>query len=123
MWGANADQSVEVREFMDTIKEKVEELVDTILESTEYQSFQEAERQVRNVPGLADKIKAFSWENYEIQNQETEDLDGEMEAFVERYQEFRKDAIVDQYLERELRMCRMLQEIHARLTDIMDFVI
>ncbi len=123
MWGANADQSVEVREFMDTIKEKVEELVDTILESTEYQSFQEAERQVRNVPGLADKIKAFSWENYEIQNQETEDLDGEMEAFVERYQEFRKDAIVDQYLERELRMCRMLQELHARLTDIMDFVI
>lgn len=123
MWGANADQSVEVREFMDTIKEKVEELVDTILESTEYQNFQEAERQVRNVPGLADKIKAFSWENYEIQNQETEDLDGEMEAFVERYQEFRKDAIVDQYLERELRMCRMLQEIHARLTDIMDFVI
>ncbi len=78
---------------------------------------------MRNVPGLADKIKAFSWENYEIQNQETEDLDGEMEAFVERYQEFRKDAIVDQYLERELRMCRMLQEIHARLTDIMDFVI
>ena len=123
MWGANADQSVEVREFMDTIKEKVEELVDTILESTEYQSFQEAERQVRNVPGLADKIKAFSWENYEIQNQETEDLGGEMEAFVGRYQEFRKDAIVDQYLERELRMCRMLQEIHARLTDIMDFVI
>lgn len=122
MWGACRAHSGSEK-IMDTIKEKVEELVDTILESTEYQSFQEAERQVRMVPGLADKIKAFSWENYEIQNQETEDLDGEMEAFVERYRDFRKDNVVDEYLERELRMCRMIQEIHARLTDIMDFVI
>lgn len=122
MWGACRARSGSEK-IMDTIKEKVEELVDTILESTEYQSFQEAERQVRKVPGLADKIREFCWENYEIQNQETEDLDGEMEAFVERYRDFRKDNVVDEYLERELRMCRMLQEIHARLTDIMDFVI
>lgn len=108
---------------MDTIKEKVEELVDTILESTEYQNFQEAERQVRMIPGLADKIKAFSWENYEIQNQETEDLNEEMKAFEERYRDFRKDNVVEEYLEQELRMCRMIQEIHARITDIMDFVI
>lgn len=41
---------------MDTIKKKVEELVDAILESTEYQNFQAAEKQVRKVPELADKI-------------------------------------------------------------------
>lgn len=122
MWGA-CRARIGSEKIMDTIKEKVEELVDTILESTEYQSFQEAERQVRKVPGLADKIREFCWENYEIQNQETEDLDGEVEAFEERYRDFRKDNVVDEYLERELRMCRMLQEIHARLTDIMDFVI
>lgn len=52
---------------MDTIKKKVEELVDAILESTEYQNFQAAEKQVRKVPELADKIKEFCWENYELQ--------------------------------------------------------
>ena len=44
---------------MDTINDKVEELVSAIQESTEYQNFQEAEREVRKVPGLAEKIREF----------------------------------------------------------------
>lgn len=108
---------------MDTIKKKVEELVDAILGSTEYQNFQAAEKQVRKVPELADKIKEFCWENYELQNCRAEDLYEQVEAFEERYRDFRRNTVVEEYLERELRMCRMLQEIHARLTDIMDFVI
>lgn len=108
---------------MDTIKDKVEALVTAIHESTEYRSFQEAEAQVQSVPGLADKIKEFCWKNYEIQNSGAEDLYERMEDFEDQYREFRKNPVVSQYLERELRLCRMLQEINARITDSIELMI
>ena len=108
---------------MDTINDKVEELVSAIQESTEYQNFQEAEREVRKVPGLAEKIREFCWKNYELQNSGAEDLYEQLEAFEDQYKVFRRNPVVEQYLEHELRMCRILQQINARLTGILDLVI
>lgn len=108
---------------MDTIKDKVEELVAAIQESTEYRSFQEAEQQVCSIPGLADKIKEFCWKNYELQNSGAEDLYERMEEFENQYREFRRNPVVAQYLERELRICRMLQEINARITNSVELMI
>ncbi|MDE7320683.1 MAG: YlbF family regulator [Lachnospiraceae bacterium] len=108
---------------MDTINDKVEELVSAIQASTEYQNFQEAEREVRKVPGLAEKIREFCWKNYELQNSDADDLYERLEEFSEQYKDFRRNPVVEQYLEHELRMCRILQEIHARLTGIVDLMI
>jgi len=108
---------------MDTIKDKVEELIAAIQESTEYQSFQEAERQVKNVPGLSEKIREFCWKNYEIQNSGAADLYDRMEDFENQYREFRRNPVVSQYLEKELRICRMLQEINAKITDSVELMI
>lgn len=108
---------------MDTIKGKVEELVAAIQESTVYQNFQEAERQVKEVPGLEDQIREFCWKNYEIQNSGVEDLYERMEEFEKTYREFRRNPIVSDYLENELRLCRMLQEINARITNVAELVI
>lgn len=108
---------------MDTIRGKVDELVTAIQESTEYQSFQEAEREVNSIPGLAEKIKEFCWKNYEIQNSDVEDLYERMEEFEDQYREFRKNPVVSQYLERELRVCRMLQEINARIINSIELMI
>lgn len=108
---------------MDTINDKVEELVSAIQESTEYQNFQEAEREVRKVPGLAEKIREFCWKNYELQNSDAEDLYERLEEFTAQYKEFRRNPVVEQYLEHELRMCRILQEINARITGIVDLMI
>lgn len=108
---------------MDTIKDKVEELVAAIQESTEYQNFQEAERQVCSIPGLAEEIKEFCWKNYELQNSGAEDLYERMEEFEKQYREFRKNPVVAQYLERELRICRMLQEINARITNAVELML
>lgn len=108
---------------MDTIKDKVEELILAIQESTEYRSFQEAGQQVCSVPGLSDKIKEFCWKNYELQNSGAEDLYERMEEFENQYREFRKDPVVAQYLERELRICRMLQEINAKITNSVELML
>ena len=108
---------------MDTINDKVEELVSAIQESTEYQNFQEAEREVRKVPGLAEKIREFCWKNYELQNSDADDLYERLEEFSAQYKDFRRNPVVERYLEHELRMCRILQEIHARLAGSMDLMI
>ena len=108
---------------MDTIKDKVEALATAIQESTVYQSFQEAEQQVRSVPGLEEQIREFCWKNYEIQNSGAEDLYERMEEFERNYREFRENPIVSEYLEKELRLCRMLQEINARITNVAELVI
>ncbi len=108
---------------MDTINDKVEELVSAIQESTEYQNFQEAEREVRKVPGLAEKIREFCWKNYELQNSDADELYERLEEFSAQYKDFRRNPVVERYLEHELRMCRILQEIHARLAGSVDLMI
>ncbi len=108
---------------MDTINDKVEELVSAIQESTEYQNFQEAEREVRKVPGLAEKIREFCWKNYELQNSDADDLYERLEEFSAQYKDFRRNPVVERYLEHELRMCRILQEIHAKLAGSVDLMI
>lgn len=108
---------------MDTINDKVEELVSAIQESTEYQNFQKAKREVHRIPGLAEKISEFCWKNYELQNSDAEDLYERLEAFTAEYRDFRRNPVVEQYLEHELRMCRILQKINERLTGIVDLMI
>ena len=64
---------------MDTINDKVEELVRAIQGSPDYVSLQKAQEQVNSIPGLADKIREFSWKNYELQNSDAEDFHEQME--------------------------------------------
>lgn len=109
--------------MLNKINDKVEELVLAIQESPEYQDLQKIEEQVSSTPGLAEKIKEFCWKNYELQNSGAEDLYERMEEFEKEYLEFRADPVVTAYLERELRMCRILQAINARITNAVELVL
>lgn len=109
--------------MLNKIDDKVEELVLAIQESPEYQDLQKIEEQVSSTPGLAEKIKEFCWKNYELQNSGVEDLYERMEEFEREYMEFRADPVVTAYLERELRMCRILQAINARITNSVELVL
>lgn len=108
---------------MDTIKDKVEELVAAIQESAEYQNFQAAGKRVKDVEGLEDRVREFCWKNYKLQNSGAEDLYEQVEEFEEQYRGFRDNPVVSEYLECELRMCRMLQEINTRIMSAVDLMI
>lgn len=108
---------------MDTIEEKIEELAAAIQESTEYESFQAAKRRVQDVPGLADRVREYCWKNYELQNGDTENLYERMEELETQYGELRRDSVVEQYLEQEVHMCRVLQAVNARIMDTVELVI
>lgn len=108
---------------MEKIRDKMEELISAIRESSAYQSFQDAEREVENIPGLSDQIRKYCWENYEIQNSNAENLDERMEAFKEQYREFREHPAVARYLQSELCICRILQEINAKIAGAVELMI
>lgn len=108
---------------MDTIEKKVEELVEVLKESNEYQNFQDARKQVDLVPGLEEKIRKFCWENYELQSSDEANLYERIEEFEAQYAELRRNPVVEKYLEQELRMCRILQEINARIMDVIELII
>lgn len=98
-------------------------MVTAIRESTEYQNFQEAEKKVRSVPGLEEKIREFCRKNYEIQKTAGDDLYERMDAFEKQYREFRRNPVVSQYLESELCICRMIQEIDVHITNAVELMI
>ena len=50
-------------------------------------------------------------------------MNEKVEAFEEQYRGFRENPIVSEYLEYELRMCRLLQEINTRITSSVDLMI
>ncbi len=105
------------------IKHEVEELIAVIRESGEYREFLEAEKKVEETPGLADKVREFCWSNYELQNSDADDLSERVDEFTEKYREFRSNPVVSDYLERELRLCRLLQEINMEIMSVVELVI
>ncbi len=108
---------------MDRVRDCMEDLVSAIKESDAYQNFKDAEERVTSVPGLEEKIREYCWKNYELQTSDVEDMYECMEAFEDEYREFRKNPVVADYLESELRMCRMLQEINAKITNALELMI
>ena len=46
-----------------------------------------------------------------------------MEGFEGEYREFREKQGGAEYLESELRICRMIQEINARITNVVELMI
>ena len=108
---------------MDKVRDCMEDLVKAIRESEVYQNFKAAEERVVRVPGLEERIREFCWKNYELQTSDVEDLYERVEAFEDEYREFQRNPVVAEYLESELRMCRMLQEINARITNVVELMI
>ena len=49
---------------MDNVRDCMEDLVNAIRASDEYQNFKEAEERVADVPGLVERIREYCWKNY-----------------------------------------------------------
>lgn len=102
---------------MNQIEACTESLVSAIQESLEYQKF----CRIRENPELHAKISAFRRHVYEVQNsREPLDMYGEMERITRDYEAFRREPLVEEFLESELRVCRMIQNITLQVTRAVD---
>ncbi len=106
---------------METIEKCTEALIQAIQGSEEYSRFCRARDAVRMQPGLRQEINDFRQHVFAVQNaREPLDMYAEQERLCRDYEEFRKNALVNEFLESELRVCRILQRIMADLAGAVD---
>ncbi|MDO4322660.1 MAG: YlbF family regulator [Lachnospiraceae bacterium] len=106
---------------MENIKECTKALIDAILDSGEYRRFCEVRDQVREKPELRSQINEFRLHVFEVQNsKEPLDMYGEQERLCRDFEEFRKNPLVNEFLEAELRVCRIMQEISTDIAGAVD---
>lgn len=106
---------------MKNIKKCTEALTEAILESEEYLRFCELRDKVRENPELRTQINNFRLHVFEVQNtREPLDMYGEQERLCRDFEEFRKNPLVNDFLEAELRVCRILQKITTEIAEAVD---
>lgn len=105
---------------MESVEQATKNLVESILQSEVYRSYQEELACVKSVPGLKAQIDEFRRRNYELQT--SEDIDFyRLDCIEGEYSEFRRQPMVEEFLSAELELCRMIQDITARITEGIHF--
>ena len=102
--------------FMDKIQRCVDSLMDAIRESETYQKYMDCEDKLKELPDLKERIDEYRIAVFHLNNEDcNEDLYEKTTQFQERYRELRKNPLVNEYLEVELDVCKMLQYIGTRV--------
>ena len=106
------------------IDENITSLLDAIRESSIYKEYRKHEETIKGNPELKKRVDIFRGENYRIQNEcEKDELFDVMEKMEKEYQTLRECPEVNEYLDAELALCRMLQKICEKLMNGIDISI
>ena len=89
---------------MNKIQECVEKLLEVIREDSAYQRYLACEEMLKSNPELKKQIDEFRVAVFHMNNDDTDEVEN-------RYEKLRKVPEVNAYLEAELDVCRMLQQV------------
>ncbi len=107
---------------MERINKATEDLIKAIRESDSYKNYEVQKEKVKRVPDLKRKIDEFRQQNFMLQNNvEAEQLFDQVDVFGREYEDFTEIPLVNDFLEAELDLCRLLQEVNLRITESIDF--
>ncbi len=106
---------------MEHIQKCTENLLQALKKSREYRQFCELRDMVRKEPQLRQEINRFRKKVFEAQNAGAEtDVYAEQERLCRDYEQFRRNSLVDDFLQAELRICRMIQKIVGEIAECVD---
>ena len=107
---------------MTELDNAIENLIVTIKDTEKYKRYKREKDKVNRFPELKAQIDTFRIRNFELQNMTgDEDLFYKIEEFEKEYEKFRENPLVADFLAAELDLCRMMQDVTARLTEALDF--
>lgn len=100
------------------IEEKSKELAQLILDSEEYQGYLEAKENLYRNPERAQRIQSFRKKNFEVQNGcDSSNVMEELMKLTEEYQQDLEYVVVSEYLNAELRLCKVMQNVNRILVE------
>lgn len=109
---------------MDRIQMCVDSLIEAVREGEAYQRYLNCEEKLKAQPELRERIDEFRAAVFRLNNDESSgDLYEKIDQFEKQYQDFRKDPVVNEYLEAELDMCKLMQRINRRIQGGVDIQI
>lgn len=104
------------------IIEATKPLSDWITGTQVYQKYLMEKDKLNHFPELKEKVNEYRRKNYELQNFVSADaLFDKMDAFEAEFASYLENPIINDYLEAELALCRMMQKIYTELTKVLDF--
>lgn len=107
---------------MTEVEQAIENLLSVIKQTKEYEEFRYQLDKINLQPELHRQIDEFRKENFELQNNTPEDqMLQKSEEFEERYQTFRENPLVNDFLTAETAFCRRMQEINLKITEGLQF--
>ena len=107
---------------MDEVKECIRKLLEAIRESDVCRSYTEAREKLDESPELRKTINEFRKRCYEIQNKEKSDqISQHLEQLEKDFYQVRRNEVMNQDLETERAMCRLLQLVNETLIQAADF--
>ncbi|MDY5020900.1 MAG: YlbF family regulator [Blautia sp.] len=103
---------------MDTINEKIEELLGEIRDSDIYYEYKKQEAILEQNPELKERVQIFRSNNYCTQNEaRSESLLQVVEKLGAESAELRKIPEVNAFLDAELALCKLMQKVCRKLTE------
>jgi len=108
---------------MSDVRQALDELIEAITQSDEYNKYQNALREVNREPELKAQIDTFRERNFELQqtDMDPKQLAWELDKFEREYEQFRANPMVHNFLARELAFIRLMQGIIDEVMDAVEF--
>ena len=107
---------------MKQIKSALEVFVEKLKDTSEYKNYVRQKEKVKAHPELKAQIDEYRKMVFEVQSLADEnEIYDKMEQFENEYAEFGEDPLVNDFLEAELALCRLVQEIEEVITDALNF--
>lgn len=100
----------------------INDFVEAIKATEEYQEFEEEKEKFRQWPELKAQVDEYRVQNFCLQQITDEGrLLDEMERFEKKYEKLLEDKRVNNFLERELAFCRMMQYVNHGIMESLEF--
>ena len=94
------------------LEKEINALLEGCKESDIYKEYQARREELLKHEGLKEQVDEFRTKNYEIQNQEDDgNLEERIMKLADSYLWLTEQPVVRSFLDAELALCRMLQEI------------
>ena len=97
-------------------------MLDFLKNTEEYKRYAYEKKKLEHFPELKRQIDEFRLRNFKMQSEaSSEEIFDRVDDFRAQYEQFRDNPIVSDFLEAELSVCRMIQNIYITVTEAVDF--
>ena len=99
----------------DSVRIKAEEFKQTLMESEEYQKYDMCRRMLNEDPDLKSKVNSFREANVRMQLDGRAQNKDEVQRLSSEYQDVLNNSVVREFLNAELILCKMIQQVNLML--------